>query len=269
MNRAETIGLAFLRFLGFKRNKPRTRVGRYVRTSERALIIVCLLYVAVFALLCFPQVLFAYNVSAKGVTIYSRAPLPPETTSRIDEAMKLVSQSELAVPGRTERIFVCNNSWLYRFFSPINGGDSFAKAYPAIDYIFFADADLVHNISRSNAPVHNQRTFSAVAAHEITHGLIRHHLGLIRGLLLPKWVDEGYADYVSRESSFPEEEGFRELREGTYDPSGSFRYFVYRQMVRHLIEDRHFSFDEIVRRASDEAAIKAETIAALKEDRRP
>jgi hypothetical protein len=266
MTSMETIMLSLVRFLGFKRNKPQTRLGRYARTSERALTIISLLYLA---LLCFPQPLFAHSVSAHGVTVYSRAPLPPETTERIDEAMKLVNDSELAVPGRTERIFICNTSWLYRLFSPIHARDSFAVSYPATDNIFVAEADLVDDVARSSAPVHNRRTFSAVAAHEMTHGLIRHHLGLVRALLLPKWVDEGYSDYVSRECSFPQDEGFRKLREGSDDPSGSFRYFVHRQMVRHLIEDRHFSFDDIAKRAGDEAAIKAETVAALKEDRRP
>jgi hypothetical protein len=220
-----------------------------------------LLYLALAA---FPQVLFAYNVNAKGVTVYSRAPLPPETATRIDEAMKLVSQSELAVPGRTERIFVCNDPCLYRLFYPLQR-QSFAVSHPITDNIFVAEADLVHDIIRSPAAVHNQRTFSSVAAHEITHGLIRHRLGLIRGISLSSWVAEGYSDYVSRESSFPENEGIRNLREGKEVSTASFQYFVYRQMVRHLIEDRHYSFDEIVKRAGDEDAIRAEMIAAIKE----
>jgi hypothetical protein len=265
MNNGKNIALSLLRFLGFKRNKPRTRLGRYARTSERALTITALLYLA---LLCFPQVLFAYNVSAKGVTIYSRAPLPSETTSRIEEAVLLVGRSELAVPGRTERIFVCNSPWLFRLFSPVSPR-SFALSYPVTDNVFIAQADLASDVARSSAPDNNRRAFSSVAAHEITHGLIRRRLGLLRGIRLPSWIAEGYCDYVARESSFPEDEGIRNLREDKKDPSPSFQYFVYRQMVRHLIEDRHFSFDEIATRAGDAATIKAETVAALKGDRRP
>jgi hypothetical protein len=261
MSSGKAIVLSIAPLLGFSRRKPTTPLGKYARNSERAVIIVAVLY---FALTCFPQPLFAYNVSAKGVTIYSRAPLPPETTTRIEEALSLVSKSELAVPGRSERIFICDNPWLFRVFAPFNP-NSFGISYPVSDNIFIVPTDLAQNASRSSAPEHNRRSFSTVAAHEITHGLIRHRLGLIRGILLASWVNEGYSDYIARESSFPEEQGFRNLLEGKEDPSTSFRYFVDREMVRHLIEDRHYSFDDVAKRAGDADAVKAETIAALKE----
>lgn len=261
MSAAKNIGLLLVRLLGFKRAKPKTRLGKYVRHSERAVGIAALLY---GALIFFPQPLFAHNVSVKGVTVYSRAPLPPETATRIDEALALVGTSELAVSGRTEKIFVCDTPWLFRVFAPVSG-DSFGLSYPVSDNIFVCPSDLAQNVSRGNRAANNRRTFSSVAAHEIMHGLIRHRLGVIRGTSLAGWLREGYCDYVARESSFPEEEGFRMLREGKADSSPSFHYFLYRQMVRHLIEDRHYSFDEIVKRAGDEEAIKAETIAAIKE----
>ena len=265
MSGAKTIAAFVVRFFGFHRGKPTTRIGKYARHSERAASIAALIYLG---LAFFPQVLFAYNVNANGVTVYSRTPLPPETTARIDKAMELVSQSELAVSGRRERIFVCNNAWLFRLFAPVSP-KSFAISWPVSDNVFIADADLAENLCQSSAPDHNRRSFSSVAAHEITHGLIRHRLGLIRGSSLSAWVAEGYCDYVARESSFPEDEGLRNLREGKEDASTSFSYFVYRQMVRHLIEDRHLSFEEIAKRAGDSAAIKAETVAAVKEARQP
>ena len=178
--------------------------------------------------------------------------------------MDLVGRSELAVPGRTERVFVCNNPWLYRLFYPVSR-EEIAVAIPWTKNVFVRDADVAHDVARGTAPVHNRRGFSSTVAHEITHGLIRSRLGIIPATFLRSWVDEGYSDYVAQEGSFPEAEGFQLLREGKEDPSGSFRYFLYRQMVRHLIEDRHYSFDEIVKRAGDEEAIKAETISALKE----
>ena len=260
---AKTIGLFAVRLFGFRRARPTTRLGRYARNSERTVTIALLIYLA---LVSFPQPLFAHNLSRKGVTVYSRTPLPPETATRIDEALALVSKSELAVPGRTEKIFVCDSPWLFRVFAPVSA-EAFAISYPISDNIFVAPSDLTQNLCRSNQPDHNRRSFSSVTAHEITHGLIRHRLGLVRGVLLASWINEGYSDYVARESSFPEDQGFRNLREGKDDRSGSFRYFVYRQMVRHLIEDRHYSFDELVKRAGDADAIKAETIAAIKKDR--
>ena len=261
MSAAKSIGLWVLRRFGFKRRPPQTRAGKYARTFQRSITAIAFLYLG---LVFFPQPLFAYNVSAKGVTIYSPAPLPAETTARIEEAMALVGRSELAVPGRRERIFVCNNPWLFRLFAPVSPR-AFATSWPVSDNIFIAQSDLVKNVTSSMAENYNRRSFSSVAAHEITHGLIRHRLGLIRSVRLPAWVAEGYCDYVAKESSFPEEKGFQLLRDGAEDPSDSFRYFVFRQMVRHLMDDRHLTFDQVVARAGDAVAVKLETIAALKE----
>jgi hypothetical protein len=261
MNAVKSIALFVARQFGFGGPKPTTRLGQYARRANRTLSIATLLYLALAA---FPQVLFAYNVDAKGVTVYSRSPLPPETTARIEAALELVNHSELAGSGRTERVFICNNPWLYRLFYPL-GREEMAVALPATGNIFIRDADVVHDIARGTAAVHNRRTLSSTMAHEMTHNLIRYRLGFVGGIFLRRWVDEGYADYVAQESSFPVEEGLQLLREGKEDSSGSFHYFLYRQMVRHLIEDRHYSFDEIVKRAGDEETIKAETIAAIRE----
>src|SRR5688500_11624882 len=95
------------------RSKPKTRLGKFLRRMERALIALLLLYAGLHI---FPQMLFAHSVSAQGITVYSRDPLPPETTARIAEIAALVARSELAVPGRQEKIFVCNSPWLFRLF---------------------------------------------------------------------------------------------------------------------------------------------------------
>ena len=248
----------FFRCLRSSRTKPRTRAGRWFRRSIQILAVLALLYAGLYT---FPQVLFPYSRSVQGVTIYARFPLPSETTQRIAEIVELIQRSELAVPGRTERIFICNQPWLFRLLSPPSAG-AFAYSLPVTDNVFVANADLVYNVARSKAPVFNTRSFSAVAAHEITHGLIRHRVGLLHSP--PIWITEGYCDYVARESSFPEAKGIRLLAAGKQDPSGSFRYFVFRQMVTYLIEDRHFSFQQIVEHADQSAFVEKETIKTIK-----
>lgn len=253
--------LLLLRLLGFKRPQPITRLGKYVRRLERALTVVALLW---FGLLVFPQLLFHRSVSHQGVTIYSRAPLPQEAAARIAEIMSLVERSELAVRGRTERIFICNSRWLFCVFAPLTPR-AFGFSVPVVDNVIFADADLVQNVARSASPIHNQHPFSSAAAHEITHGLIGHRLGLWREILLPRWVKEGYCDYVARASTFPEAEGYKLLMTGGHDPSMSFRYFTYHQMVRHLMDDQGYSFKQVVDRAGEQALVEAETIKAMKD----
>ena len=246
------------RRLGFNQPKPQTRIRRWLCRIGQMLCILVLLYISLYA---FPQILFPYSYSAQGVTIYARSPLPPETSKRIMEIVKLIQHSELAVAGRSERIFICNRAWLFRLLSPMSSG-AFAYSLPITDNVFVANADLVHNVARSAAPEFKVRSFSAVAAHEITHGLIRYRIGLLGRI--PTWINEGYCDYVARESSFPEALGLRLLAAGQTHPSGSFHYFVFRYMVMYLIEERHFSFQQVVEHADQATSIEEETVKAIK-----
>ena len=98
-----------LRLAGFNRPAPKTRLHRILRRSERTLTILLVIYASLHA---FPQVLFAHSVTAEGITIYSRTPLPPGAAGCARRTAALVQQSELAVPGRREHIFVCDSPWL-------------------------------------------------------------------------------------------------------------------------------------------------------------
>ena len=248
-----------LRLLGFNRPKPKTRIGLYLRRSERVLSIVGLLYLG---LLIYPQILFAHSVTVGDITLYSRSPLPPEAAQSAVQAAALIERSELAVAGRRERVFICDAPWVYRLFAPGSPG-AFAISLPITDHVYIAAADLARDTAFRSAPDFNTRSLSSVMAHEITHGLIRHRLGLFRGVRLPDWVAEGYCDYVARESSFPESDGFRLIAAGQRHPSPSFRYFLYRQMVRHLMDDQHLSFAQVLARAGDAPGVEHETQIAL------
>lgn len=242
-----------LRCLGFNHPEPKTPLGRHLRRAEHVLTVLALLYAG---LLIFPQVIFAYSVTAEGITLYSRTPLTAEASECLKRAAALVQKSELVVPGRRKRVFVCNSPWLFQLFKPTAGG--FAYSVPLTDHIFIADADFTTDVARWPAPKYNTRSLSSVMAHEITHGLIRHRLELRRGILLPDWLDGGYADYVASESSIPEAEGLRRFKSGERHPSNSYRYFEYRQMVRHLIDVQHLTFNEVVARAADFDAVAVE-----------
>lgn len=253
-----------LRCLGLNRPAPKTHFGRCVRHSERVITTLGILYIGLHV---FPQTLFAHSVTANGITIYSRAPLPLEASACAARAAELLKQSELAVPDRHERVFVCDSPWLFRVFSPVSR--SFAFSVPLTDNVFVAAVNFSRDIATRPGPDFNQRSFSSVVAHEITHGLIRKRLGLLRGIRLPDWVAEGYCDYVASESSFPEAEGLRLFASGQSQPSMSYRYFTYRQMVRYLVEHQHLSFSQIVARANESAAVQAEAQEALRKGLNP
>lgn len=256
MNKATSI---LLRCLGINRPKPKTRFGLYLRRTERMLGILAVLYALLHI---FPQTVFSHSVTANGITIYSRSTMPPEATLCATRASELLKQSELAAAERHERVFVCDTPWLFRLFNPRCSG-AFAVSVPLTDNVFVAAADFYADVAMRSGPDFNKRSFSAVMAHEIAHGLIRHRLGLVNSIRLPDWVAEGYCDYVARESSFPEEDGLRLFASGQKHPSMSYRYFTYRQMVRYLAEHQSLTFSEIVARANEPDAVATEARQAL------
>ena len=219
MNRITSL---LVQLIGVKRPKPRTRFGRYLRRSERVITCLLLLYLG---LRLFPEVIFAHSLTERGITLYSREPLPPEAAACARRAAELVGHSELAVPGSRERVYICNAPWVYRLFGPFSSG-AFAFYVSLIDRVFVAVADPSRDTATRAAREFNSRSVSGVVAHEITHGLIRHRLGLMQSLRLPGWIAEGYCDYVACESSFPESDGRCLMAAGESDPSRSFRYFV-------------------------------------------
>ncbi|MDG3003817.1 hypothetical protein [Paludisphaera mucosa] len=232
-----------LRILGIGRPAPRTRLGRVLRRFERPFVALTLAYAALHA---FPQVLFAHSIRERGITLYSSRPIPPAAAERLGKARDLIDRCELAAPGRTERIFLCNSPWLYRFFAPLSGG-AFAVSAPLTDNVFVAAADLDADVACSLAAEYRTRAFTGLVAHEATHGLIRRRLGLWRASRLPLWLVEGYCDYVAGGGSFPEAEGRRLDVAGETHPSPAFRYFQYRMRVTRLLEQEHRTFDDLAR----------------------
>lgn len=244
-----------------RRSETRTRRLSAVLFVERALLAVAVIYVA---LQVYPQVLFAHSFSQEGITIYSRAALPEEVADRAVEIAGLLRRSELSVSGFDDRVFICNHPGLFRLFSPIHGR-SFAVSVPLTDNVFVADADLAANTAKSRRAEFNQRSFSSVVAHEIAHRLIRDRVGVFRSLTLETWIREGYSDYIAGESSFPEPTGLEILAAGRSEPSKSFQYFLWRQMVAHLVERRGLAFDELVAMGGEADRVEAETRAALRD----
>ncbi len=254
------VRLKLLRFVGLRRQKPKTRLGLVLRYVEWAIVFGGLFFLALHL---YPQVLFAHSYSHGELTIYQRSKLPPEVADRTVEIADLVSRSELDVPGHRHRVFVCNDPWVFRLFTPIHS-KSFAVSIVFTNNIFVADADLSSDLARSGRLRFNQRTFSGVAAHEIIHSLIRARLGRLQALTTEDWVKEGYADYIASESSFPEIQGLELLLSGRSDPSKSFQYFLWRKMVEHLVEGRGLTFEELVAMGGEPDRVEAEAIATLR-----
>lgn len=219
------------------------------------------LFAALIFLHLFPSIVFQHKMTAHGITVHSRLPIPQTGNAVLAKAAALVSASELAVPGGTADVYIADEPWVFWLFAPFKS--SFAISVPVTNNIFIGNGDFDGDIARSRKAEFNTRALSAVIAHEITHGLIIARLGLIDSLRAPSWLVEGYCDYVAREGSFPEQRGLALLASGSADPSESFQYFVGRLLVTHLIEQKKMTFEQIASAATGSDELRATAAAEI------
>jgi hypothetical protein len=242
----------------FRAAKARNRLYRVIRN------LVVSLGAAYLLLLCFPQVLFAHEVSYKNFTVYSREPLGRNVYALLDKVETRLSASVINNQAVKPQIFLINSHGWYKAMTLYLGGNSFGKGFPMLptSNIFINRSDLATDLVFRNAPADNQRSLSGVIAHEATHLLIRKRFGYWRNLTAPVWKREGYSEYVAGGSTLDYETGVKRWKANPKDGSG-YQYFKYYMLVKHLLEHEKMSVDELFNRDHDVTALEAKVLAGL------
>ncbi|MHC4710446.1 MAG: hypothetical protein ACYTA3_08485 [Planctomycetota bacterium] len=227
-----------------------------------ALAAYCVLHVL---LVVFPQPLFRHHRTYKNFTVYMRQEVPPEITDVLDRVDTLLAASEINDPNAHHQIFLCNSYRLSRYLFLRNvhfGANLFTGATYITNANVAGDIAYCEKLGPNDTRV---RTLSETIAHEITHDLIRDHLGLRRERKLPVWFKEGYCEVVAEGSAIDHELGLRVLKGESPRVRGSAN-FRYRMAVDYLIRDRHLTFDEIAQAPPDFGAVEAEVVDTLRAD---
>lgn len=244
------------------------RQYRAVRSRSRAYRVLRYAFssaaVAYVLLLNFPQALFAHEVSYRNFRVYSREPLDGRVYALLDRVDAKLAASEVEDAGPRPRIFLTGGQGLYSFLSAYVGGRSFAKGFALLppENVFVNRADVPRDLVFRETRADNERNLTGVLAHEVAHFLTRRRLGYWKNLRAPSWKLEGYAEYVAGGSLLGREEGARRWKESPADDS-RYRYFKYYMLVRHLIEVRKMSFEEVFDRDIDVRALEAEVLSGL------
>ena len=244
-----------LAILGIKRKKPQTKIGRIALKFERAVSVILLLYLGV---MFYPQPLFGHQLEHEGITLYSTEPIPLERgKALLSQIRSKIRVSELHKEKQAFQIFLCNSKPLYTFFSPFSRS-SFGHTN-VFSNIIIADANLDTNIATAFRSEHNERSFTGVATHEIGHEMIKDEFGVLSAYRAPKWVNEGYCEYISGESSFPERQGIEIISKGEAEKSNSFKYFEYRKMVEFCLNERNTTIKELFSTPPSEQDVRNQT----------
>jgi hypothetical protein len=147
-----TLAAALSSYREFRSAKALNRPYRVIRN------LVGSLGAAYLLLLCFPQVLFAHEVSYKNFTVYSREPLDGNIYAVFDKVESKLAGSAINNQAVKPKIFLINSHGWYKVMNLYLGGNSFGKGFPMLptNNVFINKFDLATDMVFREAPADNR-----------------------------------------------------------------------------------------------------------------
>lgn len=168
-----------------------------------------------------PQLLaFPHVADIGGSRVYAERPIDRAAMTRVlARADARLATSPLVDGPVGTRVFLTDGGWRWRVLA-LTSGSALGLTRPWSDMV--SDAVILNRSDVGGdriATAFGGRSLSGVIAHERTHIMVRRHLGPIDGILLPRWISEGYADHVSGESTLSADRVARLRAEGSNHPA--------------------------------------------------
>lgn len=205
-------------------------------------VITGLLMVMCGGVVMYPDPLFAHTMNHGSFTVRSDRPIAPSMAEVLNDAASRIRKSELYDPDAQFRIYICNEPWRLWLFTRNTEVGGFADTI-ATRNIYLRETDIPENRllppwgTLADADV---RTLSYFIAHEATHVLQSRNFGRLLHVSHPRWLVEGYADLIAKDSAFDFEENLRLLKAGdrrlSYEESGLYRRY---HLMTALMMDEH------------------------------
>ena len=124
---------------------------------------------------------------------------------------------------------------------------AFGVNNPFSQNIFLSKSSISENYILRNGEENNKYSLSGVITHETVHSLLRNELGILKYKLLPSWKNEGYCDFIAKESSFNEQKGLTNIcNDEVNSESASFQYFKNRKITQYLFEYRKITLEKFL-----------------------
>lgn len=169
------------------------------RGAVLGLVLTLVAYGGLLMALAWPDPLFRHARGVGLVTFNATVPLPPEATTLAEQVTAAFVASPLGLPAHELDIWLVDEGWPVRLFfagSPRASGLTYPVA--STRNVFLRHADIAANRLRRGAMVvPPPRTLSYYLIHEITHLMVADRVGAWRIVRMPRWVNEGVADYVA------------------------------------------------------------------------
>ena len=144
--------------------------------------------------------MFDYETSYGNLSLYSDQPFDKTKAINIlidvDQRLKT---SPIFDKNVVHRAFICNETWREELFLQGAGRIGGLNHFPTARHVFLTKARVEDDalLSPRGRPIAEPRSLSYYLAHEFTHTLIGDQVGVVEFNTMPRWLAEGYPDYVA------------------------------------------------------------------------
>ena len=226
-----------------------------------ALFVLVLGYVVVAAN---PEPMFEYRTSYQNYQVWSDRPIPAGITPVLDDATRRWRTSALYDSHTRVNIFFCNSAWrLWLYGGLFNARIGASAGGIVVENVFVRASDINANriLSPGTGPIADasHRPLSYFIAHEITHSDTVRRFGRLKMLRYPKWLTEGYPDYVGKGGDFNFDANRRQFIAGDseldFRRSGLYREFHLK--TAYLIDKQGWSLEQLFTAPPTDAQLDA------------
>ncbi len=146
------------------------------------------------------EYLFKHSVTHGSLQFYSDTPFDREKGQEIlKEAERRLSASPIYDKNQTHLGFICNTTWRSEHFLQGKAKYGGLNYFSIVPHVFFAKSRIEDDVmlSPQDRPIAPPRTLTYYVVHEFTHSMVGQAVRENRWRSLPKWLSEGYPDYVA------------------------------------------------------------------------
>lgn len=236
-------------------NEETSVTKKYLKILEATTTIIITIWV--FSIILLLPAWFSEKHVINGHVIYSSSNVSSESLKNVlnitkEKIKQKIKEPNINVLGSLPTIYLHNNDILFSLST----------------FLFTSNSVASHGVSaikrihvRLNAEhmytggILNKEWLSVLITHEAVHNLMYERYGILTYMFIPRWVNEGYARYVSYDHAPPDtdyEDWLKMIKAG----EKMNKYFEYEVLVRHAIEQMGYSVDELHKGEVDREAVE-------------
>lgn len=235
------------------------RVNKKIKISG---LLISLSLFGYLGLLLYPNFLFSNHYKFKNFDIYSDQKIPIEIDVVLTDVLRRLKKSEIYEGTDTFSIYFCNTHWRLSLLTRNSNVGGFVNQGLS-NNVFIRESEIEKNkivspTKGQEIALFEERSLSYFLAHEITHTL-QTKVERFMHITTPKYIVEGYADYIGKGSSF---DFYRYLNDfnnnhNTMNPATGL-YNKYHLLIAYLMDVKGLSFQEIVKQKRSPQEIENE-----------